>query len=324
MAYNKETRMYEGYIYKIYNNINDKVYIGQTIATIEIRWSQHKYDAKNKEQKYPLYHAMNKYGVSNFYICMIEKIENKNKSELRKILNIKECYYIELFNSCNHEYGYNLSVGGQASNTCQKQIDQYDKVGIYIKTWNSLTDVADFYNVSKASVSACCRGKSKSCAGYVWRFHGEDFYLYQNVQNVAVNQFSIDGKLLNGFLSISDASRFICRDEFGVSNITACCKGRTHTSYGYVWRYAGDDFNKYSIDKKESKRFIHKVNCYSLDGKYILTYDSVQNATKKLGLKSASSIQESCSNHNKHARNFLWYYADDPEQPDKSKIIVGY
>ena len=34
MSYNKETGMYEGYIYKIVNDINDKVYIGHTQKTI--------------------------------------------------------------------------------------------------------------------------------------------------------------------------------------------------------------------------------------------------------------------------------------------------
>ena len=41
--YNKETDMYEGYIYKISNNVNDKVYIGQTIETIEKRFKDHIY-----------------------------------------------------------------------------------------------------------------------------------------------------------------------------------------------------------------------------------------------------------------------------------------
>lgn len=37
MAYNKETGMWEGYIYKIWNDINDKIYIGQTYSTIKER-----------------------------------------------------------------------------------------------------------------------------------------------------------------------------------------------------------------------------------------------------------------------------------------------
>lgn len=42
MAYNKETGMYEGFIYIIFNDIDpEKVYIGQTLDTPEKRWNGH-------------------------------------------------------------------------------------------------------------------------------------------------------------------------------------------------------------------------------------------------------------------------------------------
>jgi hypothetical protein len=54
------------FIYKIINDINDKVYIGKTVKTIKVRWQQHLLqERKNKTQanKRALYSAMNKYGV---------------------------------------------------------------------------------------------------------------------------------------------------------------------------------------------------------------------------------------------------------------------
>ena len=42
MAYNKETGMYEGFIYIIMNDINpEQVYIGQTTGTPNQRWTGH-------------------------------------------------------------------------------------------------------------------------------------------------------------------------------------------------------------------------------------------------------------------------------------------
>lgn len=41
MAYNKETGMYEGFIYKIWNDVDDVFYIGRTYRTIEKRWKEH-------------------------------------------------------------------------------------------------------------------------------------------------------------------------------------------------------------------------------------------------------------------------------------------
>ena len=50
MSYNKETGMYEGYIYKIWNDVNDKIYIGQTRVSVNKRWVMHKSDTKlNKD-----------------------------------------------------------------------------------------------------------------------------------------------------------------------------------------------------------------------------------------------------------------------------------
>ena len=37
-----------GYIYKITNNINNKVYIGQTKNSVNRRWTEHKRDSKKK------------------------------------------------------------------------------------------------------------------------------------------------------------------------------------------------------------------------------------------------------------------------------------
>ena len=66
MSFNKETGMYEGYIYKIINDINDKVYIGQTITTIAERWHGHMSSVLNEKRcKSALYNAMRKYENHN-------------------------------------------------------------------------------------------------------------------------------------------------------------------------------------------------------------------------------------------------------------------
>jgi group I intron endonuclease len=112
-----------GLIYIIRNNKNDKVYIGQTIDPIRIRWNAHKSAAKyNKEflegnREAPhnkrgtcskLYRAMNKHIISNFWIEIIE--DNIDSDLLDEI----ERQYIEEFDSVVK--GYNLKSGGDRSN----------------------------------------------------------------------------------------------------------------------------------------------------------------------------------------------------------------
>jgi len=64
-----------GYIYKITNISNHKMYIGQTTKVRPTdRFSQHKYLSTHPEQeKYisALHAAMNKYGVDNFIFEII-------------------------------------------------------------------------------------------------------------------------------------------------------------------------------------------------------------------------------------------------------------
>lgn len=92
-------------IYKITNVINGKVYIGQSI-NIEQRWVQHKNNPCNQHIK----NAYTKYGISNFKFEIIQEIFEINK----KLLNELEIFYIEQYNSRNHDFGYNACVGGDS------------------------------------------------------------------------------------------------------------------------------------------------------------------------------------------------------------------
>lgn len=70
-----------GYIYKIVNDINNKIYIGKTEFNIEKRFKEHCQDSKKGYENRPLYKAMNKYGIEHF---SIEKIEECNNLEERE------------------------------------------------------------------------------------------------------------------------------------------------------------------------------------------------------------------------------------------------
>lgn len=94
------------YLYKIVNQLNGKVYIGQTV-NYDRRWVAHKSYAKNPELTGQYIHrAMAKYGIENFVyevIAMCRTQEDANETE-----NI----LISQYNSRNKEFGYNLKIGG--------------------------------------------------------------------------------------------------------------------------------------------------------------------------------------------------------------------
>lgn len=98
-----------GYIYKITNKVNNKIYIGKTTKTIEYRFSVHIKNAKKHINRY-LYDAMNCYGYENFYV---EEIEECDES----ILNEREIFWIKYYNSTDPKIGYNMTIGGDGGDT---------------------------------------------------------------------------------------------------------------------------------------------------------------------------------------------------------------
>lgn len=90
-------------IYKITNILNNKIYIGQTTETLKQRFKRHCGYQLN-DGTY-LHKAMKKYGIENFIIEEIERVQNQEELDLR------EYYWINYYES--HIKGYNLknSIG---------------------------------------------------------------------------------------------------------------------------------------------------------------------------------------------------------------------
>lgn len=76
-------------IYKLVNNVDDKIYIGSTCGTLRLRKSKHK--AASKVMNYTVYQHLNEIGWNNVEIILIETFECNNKDELHK----RERYWID-------------------------------------------------------------------------------------------------------------------------------------------------------------------------------------------------------------------------------------
>lgn len=97
-----------GIIYKVRNKVNNKVYIGQTTH-------EEGFDGRynNNLEKYThnqhLKRSINKYGIDNFEIDKEFDVAY-SKEELDKL----EIMYIDKYNCCNPNFGYNDKLGGES------------------------------------------------------------------------------------------------------------------------------------------------------------------------------------------------------------------
>jgi len=128
------------YIYIIKNDINNKVYIGKTIWDINKRFKEHCRDSeKRKNEKRPLYNAMNKYGIEHFYIELIEECPTEEASQ-------KEQFWIKYFNSFKN--GYNATLGGDGKSYLNK-----NEIIEYYKKYQNISLISKMLNIDPHSIS---------------------------------------------------------------------------------------------------------------------------------------------------------------------------
>lgn len=130
----------KGFIYIIRNTINNKVYIGQTRVSIELRWKEHLRHAKTGDQV--INRAMNKYGVDKFYIETLEICD-------LDVIDQREIYYIELYDATNKSLGYNVSIGGNTPRFKRKELDIPTLVFLYEEELFSSSRIAEKFGVSR-------------------------------------------------------------------------------------------------------------------------------------------------------------------------------
>lgn len=96
-----------GIIYKITSPSN-RIYIGQTINSVEKRWKEHLEDAHRSYKNHckVLNKSIRKYGDKNFTIEIVEECKNED-------LDLKETEYIEKYNS-QIPNGMNIKLGGSS------------------------------------------------------------------------------------------------------------------------------------------------------------------------------------------------------------------
>ena len=141
------------FIYGIYSKHHEKyVYIGQTIKTIQERYSGHiraTFENRKNKLESPLYNSIRKYGKDNF---TVEEIDTATSIEE---LNEKEQFYIDkykTFHITNSTGCYNLTMGGGNFVPCEltkhklsvnlKGIPKSDDHKLKIKeSWNKRKNV---------------------------------------------------------------------------------------------------------------------------------------------------------------------------------------
>ena len=271
-----------GYIYKISNLVNSKVYIGLTINPIEYRFYQHKYLAEKGVER-TLYYAMRKYGIDKFYITLIEECDNS-------ILKEREQYWIAYYDSYNN--GYNMTIGGDANDI---YIDEEEIIKLW-KSGYSVSNIARQTNHDRDCIirhlktlnlydkkEVLERGKKETCLA----------------KYKIVYCYTLEGILLGIYSNAKEASEYF---NFSTKNIQKHCRDKKILE-DLIFSYNILDSNgifEYLLNSPGKV-----VGQYDLNGNLIKIYVSVSEAQRITKINNIASV---CLGKNKTAGGFKWKY----------------
>lgn len=113
--------MMPNYVYIIKNFANGKIYIGKTERDVNKRFREHIQESRAKDSptyNYCLSRAIRKYGAQAFDVAILaDNIPDD-------LLDIVEAHYIDMYNSCDPNIGYNISKG----HSDNSNVDEYRKI----------------------------------------------------------------------------------------------------------------------------------------------------------------------------------------------------
>ena len=269
-----------GFIYKIWNEVNDNLYIGQTIRPLGSRWSQHKQNAK--DQNSHLYLAMRKYGIENFHIELIEEVANDQ-------LNDREKYWISYYNT--YFDGYNSTLGGDGS--LEQLVTIQEIEGLWQQGYG-ISEIAEILGVSRMVIRD--------------RIYTSSLYSEEEAQSrgrkklLSKKRKGIIQKTLDGSFIAYYESGVQAEEKTGINRkAISWALRRGGTSNGYIWEYA--DINS------RSKSTSRKVDQFTKEGEYLATFSSVKEAASKNNI-SASGIYATCNGQQKTSGGYIWKYLE--------------
>lgn len=125
--------------------------------------------------------------------------------------------------------------------------------------------------------------------------------------DVAVDQYTEDGKFIQTFRNLAEASRYI-----GASVAGGLCRG--HMVGGYIWCKHGTSPSNKLLTRRQKM----EVHQYDSEGNYVATYPNIQLAAWAIGMTAGNHLGVCLKEHWRQAKGFYWRR----EKCDKIQIPI--
>lgn len=138
----------------------------------------------------------------------------------------------------------------------------------------------------------------------------------KNRNNSPVNiiKYDLQGKYISTYKNTGEISR---EYNLTLQQVRNFVNRHKVLEKQYVLFYEDEDFDKDNISYDKEQR----INQYDLNDNFINMHPNASEAGRKTSC-DPSSILKCCKKKYKSIKGFKWYYVNDIDQPDKTKIIT--
>ena len=208
-------------IYKIVNDVTDKVYVGQTARTLKERWWSHLSDAHRERCKNRLlYVDMRLYGSSHFSIVLLEEVEDNLRYD-------REKFWIAKLHAFDN--GYNETYGGQGKPFINYELLYHE----WINSNKTITDIANEQNCSVDSVRLALTQHCVAQKDIIKRGLSK-----AQDTGKSVAQLDLKGETI---ICIFPSLRSVALTGFCPRHVTDVCKHRIRKTHkGYKWAFVSE------------------------------------------------------------------------------------
>lgn len=190
----------------------------------------------------------------------------------------------------------NLSDGGEYGGSPCRSISQYDKQGKFIKEWDSVHHIAQFYGVGDKAIYQSMKSGGVS-AGFMWRYSdglNNDIAPHYAKSNKKVSKYTKTGDYICTYDSLAEASKDTGIDR---SSINHCALGNRVSCGGFCWSYA---------DKPVSLPKDYLIVKYDMNMNRLSEYSYYSDIMKELNISSPTAIKNCFNGKQKQAYGFVW------------------
>lgn len=264
------------------------------------------YRASQATKDYVLHKAVRKYGYENFKRTII-KIFPDNEEGRKQAFELEAILVNETL--LKSKSTYNTALGESTTENLMKTVYMFDLNGNYLRSFKSAREAAtyiqpDNQDNARAAIKNNCLGTTSSSYGYFWSYTKEFTYKNECVKEVA--QYTINGKFLRTFKSITEAEVAL-----SLNNITQAIY-KKGSAGGYQWRYfEGDTSDIPTLVNVKTKNLFLPIIMFDKSGKIIKKFDCVKQCVNEYPELSASQINRVLNKTIKSHKGYTFKYQDD-------------